>query len=611
MSFQPHSHHPLPDPKAWIRLMQVTRNQSGTVSCTLHAFKVSELAPESFKFFALSYEWGPPRDLVEIQVDGSPLQIRPTLSAILTKVADGNNHPDNLWFADAICIDQENIVERDAQVLLMGWIFNNARATHCWLGEAANGVDELLEMLYIFGDVKSMDEFEPTKLSELVREEYVRVFGTLDRLLLWDAVTAFLKRSYWSRVWMQQEILLANRLIFWCGDNMFEGYLIEAMIEHSRDINNLSVYNGWSIFSPDYGYQLSQREIDENNRARRLSTPSEKVLRELRSGRPASLFRDIRRRRIPGQTKLRPAQTRSLEELIEEYGHSKCSDVRDRVYGFLGLANDNVMKGNFVVKYSQNTVGLFFDTLAYCRPQRPLEFAKQLHEMLELKTEVLSGPLGSLSQRVLDSIPAHHRHLSFSAEVRLEETLIYHPILPVTSYPTQGSLKSFRIRSLYKIPPVDMHAFPSMPILGFTGLTYADIRYSDLLYRIAHSSCGLIIRKSVWLNPVYRCVGRFVMAYPDTKDQALALLNRRFEYCSDLAERPPRLSKSATNTTVSVSAQDMLILALNTDPNYFGDEIIPRGSHGLALMYPTISDAVRRLFVENPDELSFIHQGLL
>jgi hypothetical protein len=46
--------------------------------------------------------------------------------------------------------------------------------------------------------------------------------------------------------------------------------------------------------------------------------------------------------------------------------------VKDRVYGVLGLANDNVTKGDFVVKYSQNTVGLFFDTLAHCRPQRLL-----------------------------------------------------------------------------------------------------------------------------------------------------------------------------------------------------------------------------------------------
>jgi hypothetical protein len=290
---------------------------------------------------------------------------------------------------------------------------------------------------------------------------------------------------------------------------------------------------------------------------------------------------------------LRSAQTRSLEELIEEYGHSQCSDVRDRVYGFLGLANDNVTKGNFVVKYSQSTVGLFFDTLAYCRLLKPLEFARQLHELLELKTEVLSGPRGRLSQRIFDLIPVHHRHLSFGAEVRLEEIVIYQPILPVTyasGYPTQGSLKSFRIKSLTDDEPENMHAFPLLPSNGFTGLTYADIRYSDLLYRIAHSSCGFVIRESGWLNPVYRCVGLFVKAYP----------NRRFEYCSDLVERPPHLSKNARKATISISAQDMLILALNTDPNYFGDENIPRGTYGIGLMHPNFSDAVRRLF-ENPD----------
>jgi hypothetical protein len=361
------------------------------------------------------------------------------------------------------------------------------------------------------------------------------------------------------------------------------------------------VYNGWGIFLEDY--QLSQREIDENKRSQKLFTPAENILRELRFGRAASLFRDIRSRRIPGQTKLRSAQTRSLEELIEEYGHSQCSDVRDRVYGFLGLANDSVTKGNFVVKYSQSTVGLFFDTLAYCRLLKPLEFARRLHELLELKVEVLSGPRGRLSQHILDLIPAYHRHLSFGAEVRLEEIVIYQPILPVTyasGYPTQGSLKRFHIKLSDDVPE-NMHAFPLMPTKGFTGLTYADIRYSDLLYQIAHSSCRFVIRKSGWLNPVYRCVGLFVKAYPDSIEKAFALVNRHFKYCSDLVERPPHLFKNARKATISISAQDMLILVLNTDPNYFGDENVPRGTFGIGLMYPNFSDTVRRLF-ENPDD---------
>jgi hypothetical protein len=173
--------------------------------------------------------------------------------------------------------------------------------------------------------------------------------------------------------------------------------------------------------------------------------------------------------------------------------------MRDRVYSFLGLANNNVMKGNFVVKYSQSTVGLFFDTLAYYRLLKPLEFTRQLHELLELKTEVLSSPRGRLSQRILDLIPVHHRHLSLSAEVRLKEIVIYQPILPVTyasGYPIQGSLKSFRIKSLTNDEPENIHAFPLIPSNGFIGLTYTDIQYSDLLYQIAHSSCGFVIRKS-------------------------------------------------------------------------------------------------------------------
>jgi hypothetical protein len=53
----------------------------------------------------------------------------------------------------------------------MGWIFSNAKVTHCWLGEAANGICELMDMLIVWfsaytefkKDVKSMAKVEAGK----------------------------------------------------------------------------------------------------------------------------------------------------------------------------------------------------------------------------------------------------------------------------------------------------------------------------------------------------------------------------------------------------------------------------------------------------------------
>lgn len=141
-----------------------------------------------------------------------------------------------------------------------------------------------------------------------------------------------------------------------------------------------------------------------------------------------------------------------------------------------------------------------------------------------------------------------------------------------------------------------MHSFANLPITGFTGLTYTDIRYGDLLYRIVPSSCGLVIRKSSLFKSQYRCVGRYFKAYPESIDDAVAVVNKRFEFCRSLAGCPPQLSEHSSKATISVSAEDMLIFALDTDPSYFGTGTTPRASQGIGLLYPNFSDLIQPLF---------------
>ncbi|CAI4219809.1 unnamed protein product [Parascedosporium putredinis] len=91
---------------------------------------------EDPSYAALSYCWDAPQPQHLILCNGQKLSIRHNLFTALLQ----HRHPENpitLW-ADAICINQEDLEERGRQVSLMKDIFRRAREVMIWLGEEAD-----------------------------------------------------------------------------------------------------------------------------------------------------------------------------------------------------------------------------------------------------------------------------------------------------------------------------------------------------------------------------------------------------------------------------------------------------------------------------------------
>lgn len=85
------------------------------------------------KFEALSYTWGEPGIEEIITVDGAELRVRRNLFDALHHLRGTLER--QLWI-DAICIDQNNIAERNHQVKQMRSIYENAEKVVIWLGRA-------------------------------------------------------------------------------------------------------------------------------------------------------------------------------------------------------------------------------------------------------------------------------------------------------------------------------------------------------------------------------------------------------------------------------------------------------------------------------------------
>lgn len=66
--------------------------------------------------------------------------------------------PRTLW-VDAICINQQDVPERNQQVQIMGPIFKNAGCVLVWLGEAIDGYGEVFELIESFNGNTGTDSF--------------------------------------------------------------------------------------------------------------------------------------------------------------------------------------------------------------------------------------------------------------------------------------------------------------------------------------------------------------------------------------------------------------------------------------------------------------------
>lgn len=112
-----------------IRLLQVASSAQDRVlrSRTLHCKR-----SQTPKYAAVSYTWGNDEATETIWLDDEKFYIRPNLWGCLYYLITVGRW--NFIWADAICIDQKSIEEKNAQVRAMDRTYTDADAVSVWLG---------------------------------------------------------------------------------------------------------------------------------------------------------------------------------------------------------------------------------------------------------------------------------------------------------------------------------------------------------------------------------------------------------------------------------------------------------------------------------------------
>jgi hypothetical protein len=242
---------------------------------------------------ALSYVWGDPTVTESILVDGKEIQATTNLKAALRRLR-WVTRARPLWI-DALSINQNDPIEKGHQIEFMTDIYIHASAVICWLGEEADESDVALFLL----DELSRTENSPTEdVVDLLKDKTYPVFS--------ESLQKLLKRPWWSRAWILQEISLGKNVLIFCGGRSIFWKRIKRSLE-VLDTHDM-------LDSSDIFFRESLQHIifTAKFRTMRISHPNFGTIRS-----DVPLFRLLAENRSRGAT-----------------------DARDKVYAFTGLAGD-------------------------------------------------------------------------------------------------------------------------------------------------------------------------------------------------------------------------------------------------------------------------------
>ncbi|KAN0102087.1 HET domain containing protein [Hyaloscypha variabilis] len=188
-------------------LLDPSPDLSSPLSCRLLLTTLSRCKRDLVdKYTALSYVWGESQRTSTITVDGKIFHITASLDSALRHLRDPGRKRQ-IW-ADAICIDQDNIAERNQQVRQMGSVYATADHTVIYLGEGTPETDRLLNDLQITHDLHALCN-QPETLS---------------------AVKLLLSLPWFRRIWVLQELVLSRDPWIQCGTYLIQWNQLENCV---------------------------------------------------------------------------------------------------------------------------------------------------------------------------------------------------------------------------------------------------------------------------------------------------------------------------------------------------------------------------------------------
>ncbi|KAK2026715.1 hypothetical protein LX32DRAFT_641630 [Colletotrichum zoysiae] len=166
-------------------------------------------------FAAISYAWGAPQPRKAILCSGLKMETGPSLHSVLLHLRQPAH--DILLWADALCINQKDVLERNQQVRMMGDIYAAARSTVIWLGEESDEVRMAFGWLRRFADGAWDSISDPGSITRNQAEDMLQAAFGRHLITAFRHIWALLGRPWFARKWVIQELVKSQRPLLVVG----------------------------------------------------------------------------------------------------------------------------------------------------------------------------------------------------------------------------------------------------------------------------------------------------------------------------------------------------------------------------------------------------------
>ncbi|KAL9091073.1 MAG: hypothetical protein Q9165_005000 [Trypethelium subeluteriae] len=241
---------------------------------------------------ALSYVWGDPRSSVQVELSGKRFFIGNNLAEALHQIRHAQK--ERILWIDAICINQNDLEEKSWHIAKMRDIYVSAVQVLVWIGkhseDSANAMD----------DLRSIARYYPDGRQDAVRRYYFAEHVGEGKAQI-PAIMNLLRRPWWSRMWIVQEVVVSKLVVVQCGD----------------------ISLPWSAFAVIAGHIATSQQVAQ-------TLVSAGILPRMAVTNHITAFESLRRQWASGSIP-------DILSLLVKYRRSKATDPRDKIFALLGM----------------------------------------------------------------------------------------------------------------------------------------------------------------------------------------------------------------------------------------------------------------------------------
>ena len=204
------------------RLLLLREDEQNDFTCELRHLNIDT----HLAYVALSYTWGDSRDRIFITLDSHRVLIRKNLAEALQRLFRLGHRV--VW-ADALCINQNDLAERGAQVSLMRNIFERAQEVVIWLESISN----LPSIPALISDLLCAPSLTTTSFIEGAGA----IIADPDSYFF---LQDLLKSGYWQRAWIIQEVAVASEVNVIASDQRIPWANLSILARVLQSIHTIS-----------------------------------------------------------------------------------------------------------------------------------------------------------------------------------------------------------------------------------------------------------------------------------------------------------------------------------------------------------------------------------